>query len=1110
MREREDAPESPRRAKDAAERARRFARLAASACAAVLLTIVAAPAPAKGPVGKEYPIGDRAPAPPGWWTSCTYGGANVVEVGLACDGDCSASRRLVLSRHHVSGQPIAEDVVIDGSRPAGSGFRIACSSTGWATVQWIEEDDACPWQQTFDPTSVASRPASRAISDPEECDPVSSFAVGDDGATFLAWFRRTPDYGYDLVALRIAPDGATPSAPTIVGDQPVALDYGVKIAADETGSVLMVWRGEEEGADGRPVLGRFLDDGARVASPVYTIDTFPYRDSDTTADPAVQPLGGGSFEVSWTNPYEGGRVARRIESASAGAADMEPPAPLVAPAAPTASSLSFGAARTIDVLAGYQRAADPVTELDYGGKSVWTAGSSMRDYANGRLLSYRSADGSSPWERMATGEASGSCQEADGNGNWVRASVSRGDLTLHASISVDDGATWILPTELGSCADLGGNGANCQPAALDAASSAGGIRVVAASYRMDAERPRDEIAAWRSGDGGASWSRARIVAGESGAGRAGFDLATDGNGTWILAWMDEDLLVARSTDNGKSWGAPAIVRERVGCTDCGAHARHHRISLAADASGGWILAFSGAKHSRETFGYDGDVFVVRSTDRGKTWSDPIAVAAYAATDASPDFSPSLATDGAGAAVLVWATHHPTSETDGLDADVVAAISLDGGRQWSRPERVAEGTSDWRHDVSPVVASGGEGRWRVAWQSGEYEREHGRRIDRLLVATSPSACGNGAVEPGEQCDDGNRDDGDGCDHDCTDTACGNGIVTGEEVCDDGNLVDGDGCTSRCTIPGCGDGILETYGEECDDGNTVDTDACTNACDVARCGDGIVHEGVEACDSGEDRLAPCNRFCQPAVCGDGDLRPYFEACDDGANERCPEDCSLAICGDRVTSYGFEECDPTDRNSTTECSADCRLRDLCGDVDADGSVTVRDALRILRKSVDATRLCPMGICDLDGNGTIAARDALLGLFKSVGIEVKDKCSVGDGWISFWIDEPREIASLMFEVEYFATGGEFVGDGAAVECENDDDKGLVAVHDVDGFFLRAAVITLEPFDGFTEFLRCRFEAGTPVRSTAASRFLIRNVAATDSHFQELIPPPLIGYRVE
>jgi len=58
------------------------------------------------------------------------------------------------------------------------------------------------------------------------------------------------------------------------------------------------------------------------------------------------------------------------------------------------------------------------------------------------------------------------------------------------------------------------------------------------------------------------------------------------------------------------------------------------------------------------------------------------------------------------------------------------------------------------------------------------------------------CGNGMMDEGEDCDDGNHVDGDGCDSNCTETKCGNGIVTVGEECDDGNEVSGDGCDATC--------------------------------------------------------------------------------------------------------------------------------------------------------------------------------------------------------------------------------------------------------------------------------------------------------------------------
>src|SRR5690242_7800335 len=48
---------------------------------------------------------------------------------------------------------------------------------------------------------------------------------------------------------------------------------------------------------------------------------------------------------------------------------------------------------------------------------------------------------------------------------------------------------------------------------------------------------------------------------------------------------------------------------------------------------------------------------------------------------------------------------------------------------------------------------------------------------LFAATSAHAvCGDTILDVGEQCDDGNLIDGDGCDSNCSFTACGNTIVT----------------------------------------------------------------------------------------------------------------------------------------------------------------------------------------------------------------------------------------------------------------------------------------------------------------------------------------------
>lgn len=61
-------------------------------------------------------------------------------------------------------------------------------------------------------------------------------------------------------------------------------------------------------------------------------------------------------------------------------------------------------------------------------------------------------------------------------------------------------------------------------------------------------------------------------------------------------------------------------------------------------------------------------------------------------------------------------------------------------------------------------------------------------------------------------------------------CGNNVIDNGEQCDDGNLTNGDGCSATCTTETrCGDGNVNSQAEECDDGNQNDSDYCSNACE-----------------------------------------------------------------------------------------------------------------------------------------------------------------------------------------------------------------------------------------------------------------------------------------
>jgi cysteine-rich repeat protein len=152
---------------------------------------------------------------------------------------------------------------------------------------------------------------------------------------------------------------------------------------------------------------------------------------------------------------------------------------------------------------------------------------------------------------------------------------------------------------------------------------------------------------------------------------------------------------------------------------------------------------------------------------------------------------------------------------------------------------------------------------VAWVRGGGSESEIWAATVTCEGASAPVCGDGAVDAGEQCDDGGNAPGDGCDESCVDEICGNGMLQSGagEACDDGNTADGDGCSAGCLVE-CGDGDVDA-GEECDDSNATSGDGCSATCLAEICGNGRIDSG-EQCDDGNSAEGDaCGSSCAAAA-------------------------------------------------------------------------------------------------------------------------------------------------------------------------------------------------------------------------------------------------------
>jgi len=245
-------------------------------------------------------------------------------------------------------------------------------------------------------------------------------------------------------------------------------------------------------------------------------------------------------------------------------------------------------------------------------------------------------------------------------------------------------------------------------------------------------------------------------------------------------------------------------------------------------------------------------------------------------------------------------------------------------------------------------TGGGGSSAVGTISGRSERRNVQSV--LSIRKDPEykhapdvpvrgrvliTCGNGKFDLGEECDDGNKNSGDGCSSYCYREigSCGDGIVQralGEE-CEPTAVYGKDGVLSypkipKCAdntdavfcskpraigggcrlieIPVCGDGKVEVETQiinECGDGRKDGDEECDlgGMCYGGKYHGAVWHErqsallcrkhgGMSFAKDGDG----CSKDCKLEYCGDGKVQ-YLEQCDNGANNKDPNSACTDTC-------------------------------------------------------------------------------------------------------------------------------------------------------------------------------------------------------------------------
>jgi hypothetical protein len=321
------------------------------------------------------------------------------------------------------------------------------------------------------------------------------------------------------------------------------------------------------------------------------------------------------------------------------------------------------------------------------------------NYLNGSVETFLAADPANPDHLV---------------GAWQQDRWSNGGANgLLSAVSLDRGLTWTLSNA---------NFSTCGGGEYDRASDpwiaiAPDGTVHQSALGVSGGGTVTSVMVSRSTDGGFTWNTPLTLHRDSNGGDDKESITADPNDAnyvyliWdrFLTGSRVPLWFSRSSDGGLTWDAPRQI------FDAGANRSSTVPLLAVTPDGTLVAVFALGNNSGGS-----SLAVIRSQDRGDTWSAPIIVAAdrgIGTADVKTRQSlrtgaglPSVAVDRvSGAIYIAWSD---SRFSGGLRDGIALSKSVDGGLTWSDPQQVNQAPTI--QAFTPAVAVGSRGRVAVSY------------------------------------------------------------------------------------------------------------------------------------------------------------------------------------------------------------------------------------------------------------------------------------------------------------------------------------------------------------------------------------------------------------